>query len=232
MKKLMIIISMMLLTSGCNLVGRGNTDSSTSSAISSTPLDSSVKSTSSVIKPNQPNSKVPKGSPSPEEAGAIEDIENVDSAVLKPTADEIRLVPQKADRENGFTLETDPVLQEIDERMRQAETVGIPNDVAIHFTRIVLNETEETQVVFILVNLTNSTMKNIKMTISFSNTENEIILDKALFDLSEDRFGLFEPNTAMPVYIDIPEDTKEIVNQLKDFKEMNYSIDSFKYEEI
>lgn len=141
-------------------------------------------------------------------------------------------MPQKADRESGFTLENDTVLQGINERMKEAEVIGIPDDVAIHFTGMVLNETEKTQAVFILVNLTKMTMKNIKMTISFSNTENEIILDKASFDLTQDRFGLFEPNTAMPVYIDIPEDKKEIFNQLKDFSEMVYSIDSFEYEEV
>lgn len=75
-------------------------------------------------------------------------------------------------------------------------------------------------------------MKNINITINFSNTVNEVILDKSSFFLSEDRFGIFELNTAMPVYIEIPEELKAIFNNLKDFEEIRYSIDSFDYEAI
>lgn len=222
MKKLMIIIGFMFLTIGCTPIGEDSIDSATSS----------VESTYSEMDLNQSNSELRKDSSNTKGVGSGEDAKDKDSTTLKPTVSEIRLVPQKADRESGFTLENDTVLQGINERMKEAEVIGIPDDVAIHFTGMVLNETEKTQAVFILVNLTKMTMKNIKMTISFSNTENEIILDKASFDLTQDRFGLFEPNTAMPVYIDIPEDKKEIFNQLKDFSEMVYSIDSFEYEEV
>ncbi|MGB3161228.1 MAG: hypothetical protein WBA84_08275 [Carnobacterium sp.] len=237
MKKLMIAVGIALIMSGCNAVEENNSASSNASIVSSEVKTSTEKGdNSSVSESISSNSNTKKDSSKPSGAGAgagaIEKSENKESSSLDATTSEIPLVPQKSDIENGFTLENDPILQGVEERMRQAETIGIPNDVAIHFTGMTLNESEKTQAIFILVNLTPITMKNINMTISFSNTAGEIILDKAPFVLSEDRFGIFEPNTAMPVYIDIPKEKEEIFTNLKDFNEMIYSIDSFDYEEI
>ncbi len=239
MKQLMIAVGIALIMSGCSSAGENNSESSTNSEVSSITVDSSkesaIESTPSIEESKQSSSDTESNSAKPGGAGtggAIEKSESKDSTSLDAISEEIPLVPQKSDIENGFTIETDPVLQGVEERMRQAETIGIPNDVAIHFTGMTLNETDKTQAIFILVNLTPMTMKNIKMTISFSNTANEVILDKAPFVLSEDRFGIFKPNTAMPVYIDIPKEKEEIFNNLKDFNEMIYSIDSFDYEEI
>ncbi|WP_034550355.1 hypothetical protein [Carnobacterium funditum] len=239
MEKLMLIVGISLIMSGCNLAGENNTDSSNSSVVSSITKEgfeeSAIESASSSMESKQSSADTTTDSSEPGGAGTggiVENSEKNDSNILDITTDEIPLVPQKSDIENGFTLESDPVLQEVEERMRQAEKIGIPNDVAIHFTGMTLNESGKTQAIFILVNLTNRTMKNINMTISFSNTVDEVILDKATFVLSEDRFGIFKPNTAMPVYIDIPKETEEIFNDLKDFNEMIYTIDSFDYEEI
>ncbi|MEG0496907.1 MAG: hypothetical protein RR439_01670 [Carnobacterium sp.] len=239
MNKLIIAVGIVLIMSGCSSAGENHSESSTNSEASSITVnsskESSVESTPSIKKSKQSSSDTESSSAKPGGAstgGIIEKSESKDSTTLDAITNEIPLVPQKSDIESGFTLETDPVLQGVEERMRQAETIGIPNDVAIHFTGMTLNETDKTQAIFILVNLTPMTMKNIKMTISFSNTANEVILDKASFVLSEDKFGIFKPNTAMPVYIDIPKEKEEIFNNLKDFNEMIYSIDSFEHEEI
>lgn len=110
MKKL-IIIGLIFLASGCTPIGKNNVDSATSSVASSTELNSSAGSTYSGIELNQSNSELRKDSSSADGVEAGEDVKSRDSTILKSTVNEIRLVPQKADRENGFTLENDTVLQ-------------------------------------------------------------------------------------------------------------------------
>ncbi|WP_414840170.1 hypothetical protein [Carnobacterium sp. TMP28] len=232
MKKLMVIVGIVLIMSGCSSSIENNLGSLNNSKPSPIQPKSSAKANSSIVQSNLSDSDNQKDFFTINGVEAIDNSENKNSDTLNRAASDIILVPQKADLENGFTVENDPVLQGIEERMNQAEKIGLPNDVAIHFTGMVLNETDKMQAIFILVNLTDVRMKNINMTISFSNTMNDVILDESPFFLSEDRFGVFELNTAMPIYIEIPEESKTIFNNLKDFDEMRYSIDSFDYEEI
>ena len=173
MKKLMIAVGIALIISGCSSAEENNSDSSNSSEVSSeVEMSSKKENIPSISESIQSSSDTTKDStkPSGAGAGALEKSDNKESSSLNATTSEIPLVPQKSDIENGFTLENDPILQGVEERMRQAETIGIPNDVAIHFTGMTLNESEKTQAIFILVNLTSITMKNINMKVSFSNT--------------------------------------------------------------
>ncbi|MCA9765438.1 MAG: membrane lipoprotein lipid attachment site-containing protein [Carnobacterium sp.] len=232
MKKLMAALGIVFILSGCSPSIESNLDSLNNSKSSPTSLSSSAETISSITESKQLNSDNQKSFLNKDGVEAIDDSENKNPDTSEIFINDIELVPQKADLENGFTVENDPVLQGIEERMRQSEKIGLPNDVAIHFTGMVLNENDKMQAIFILVNLTDVRMKNINMTISFSNTMNEVILDKSPFFLSEDRFGIFELNTAMPIYIEIPEESRIIFNNLKEFDEMQYSIDSFDYEEI
>ncbi|WP_192988179.1 hypothetical protein [Carnobacterium mobile] len=244
MKKWMVIIGAAFLMAGCDMVGNKGNDSSNSSAASektavssesmavkessSSETQSEVSSEESIMESSTVNEDSSEGAGA---GGNLRESKGGSSSETEKTANEIPLVPQKSDIENGFTLETDPVLQEIETRIKSADSIGIPNDVAIHFTGMYLNETGKTQAIFILVNLTEISMTNIQMSISFSNTSDEVILDKKALSLTEDKFGILEPNTAMPLYVDIPKEKEDIFYDLKDFSEMVYSIDSFDYEE-
>lgn len=243
MKKLMVVLGIAFLMAGCDLMGGGSDSTETSSAVtsestiesqsSSEVSQSSVSSDSSINESMTSSDSSTTDTTKGEGAGAGGNIQNPknDSSETAPIENDITLVPQKSDIENGFTLESDPVLQEIEARIQGADSVGIPNDVAIHFTGMYLGEAGKTQAIFILVNLTKIAMTNIELTVSFSNTSGDVILDKAPFSLSEDKFGILEPNTAMPIYLDIPVEAEDTFYNLQDFNEMVYSIDSFDYEE-
>ncbi len=143
------------------------------------------------------------------------------------------LVPQKSEIDKGFTLENDKLLQEIQLRMSQTPELGIENDVAIHFTGLFLGEQgqDNVQAVFIVVNRTDMAMTNIDLTVSMSTTDGAVILDKAPFTLTEDSFGILEPDTVMPAYFTVPMENQEKFFSVSDLSKVTYSIDSFDFDE-
>lgn len=167
MKKLMVVLGIAFLMAGCDLMGGGGSDSTvstSSSTMSESTIESqtssevsqpSVSSESSVSESMASSDSSTTDTTKGEGAGAGGNIQNSknDSSETAPIENDITLVPQKSDIENGFTLDSDPVLQEIEARIQGADSVGIPNDVAIHFTGMYLGEAGKTQAIFILVNL-------------------------------------------------------------------------------
>lgn len=213
MKKVFILLGTVAILAGCDLIGGGVESPSESSLmpISSETMISSEMSSESIMS-------------SAEEASS--------STTSEQTLDmEISLVPQKMELDQNLTLENDSVLQEIEIRMRKSEELGIENDVAIHFTGMYLGEEGNMQAIFIIVNRMDTAMTNINITISFSTVDGATILDKAQFYLTEESFGILEPDTAMPMYLKIQPENEEAFFSTSSMEELIYTIDEFDFEE-
>ncbi|WP_148229390.1 lipoprotein [Carnobacterium sp. 17-4] len=224
MRKILTLLGAVVLLAGCDFIGGGSestSSSETSSAVTSESMMSSeMSSESSAVASSQSSSIATEES-------------MVDSSATGETATDmvIPLVPQKMELDQGLTLESDSVLQEIEMRMAESEDIGIENDVAIHFTGMYLGETGEMQAIFIIVNRMEVAMTNIEITISFSTVDGDVILDKAAFHLTEESFGVLEPDTAMPIYLNIPPENEEAFFSTSDINNLVYTIDEFDFEE-
>ncbi|MBM6613957.1 hypothetical protein JTF06_03475 [Desemzia sp. RIT804] len=219
MKKLVALLGVSVLLAGCDLMG-GTTEESQESESSESSIESSVESSESSVEESSESSTESSSSASESSGGEV-------------STSEFPLVPQKSEIDQGYTLESDPLLQEIQTRMDQTEELGIENDVAIHFTGLFLGEQgqDNVQAVFIMVNRTDMAMTNINLTVSMSTVDGEVILDSAPFVLSEDEFGILEPDTTMPAYFRIPMDSQEAFFSVSNLENVTYSIDSFEYDE-
>lgn len=217
MKKLVALLGVSALLAGCDLMGGTTEESQNSETSESSVEESSVESSESSVESSESSSN---SSESEDTGGEV-------------SASEFPLVPQKSEIDQGFTLENDPLLQEIQTRMGQTEELGIENDVAIHFTGLFLGEQGQDNVkaVFIMVNRTDMAMTNIDMTVSMSTVDGDVILDSAPFTLTEDTLGILEPGTTMPAYFDIPMESQEAFFSVSNLENVTYSIDSFEYDE-
>lgn len=221
MKKWVSLLGVSVFLVGCDLMGGAGEESS-----SSTVSESSVESSDSSA---QESSSV--SSEASSESSSAVSSESTTSGEV--TATEFPLVPQNSELDQGITLENDPLLQQIQTKMDQTSELGIDNDVAIHFTGLFLGEqgTETAQAVFIIVNRTDMAMTNIKLSVSMSTVNGDVILDNAGFSLTEENFGVLEPDTVMPIYLAIPMENQETFFNISDINDVTYSIDSFDFEE-
>ena len=145
---------------------------------------------------------------------------------------EVTFLPQKSDMESGLTVETDPLLQEINKKIEEAGTVGLADDLAIQYTGFYIGEPENRKAVFIFVNRTDMTLKNIKIKISMGTTDNGMILNSEGYLLSEEEFGISEPNTAIPIYLAVPPENEQTLLDITDVSTVTNSIDDLQYEEV
>lgn len=113
-----------------------------------------------------------------------------------------------------------------------AEDLGVENDVAIQFTGLYLESENTTDVIFVIVNKTQLSMTNMEFLLSLGTADEEMLLENHPVLLSEEVFGVLEPNTVMPLYITIDQSKKDILIQLVEDRQEIISLQDFKYQEI
>lgn len=212
-KKLGMVGLTFFVLTGCNMGNEKVIESS--SAISSSDME--VSSESILVKESEQSS--------------TEEIFSQSSIAEQPS-EKVVFVPQKSDLESGYTIENDEVLQEIDAKIKDAEVVGISDEVAIQFTGLYMGEEGNMKAVFIFVNRTDLSLTNIKMKISFGTSSGDVILDQEPFILSDKELGISEPNTAMPIYLAIPPEKEEVLKNIIDLSMVTNSIDALDYEVV
>lgn len=221
MKKWVSLLGVSIFLVGCDLMGGTAEEESSASSTSETSESSAESSEASMQESSESTS----------ESSSAASSES--SATAEPVATQFPLVPQSSELDQGITLENDPLLQQIQSKMAQTDELGIENDVAIHFTGLYIGEqgTDTAQAVFIIVNRTGMAMTNIDLSISMSTINGDVILDSKAFSLTEDSFGVFEPDTVMPLYLAIPIDKQNLFFSISNIDEITYSIDTFDFEE-
>ena len=145
-------------------------------------------------------------------------------------------VPQLADTEAGLTIENDEVLSILNELVETSDIddVGIPDDVTIQFTGLYLDDAEQELLlpIFLISNRTEEAYTNVEMAITFGATDGELLFEETSFMLGESDFGVLEPNTAMPVYLNADYSYLELVESISQSREESISIDSFDAETV
>lgn len=187
---------------------------------------------SSIVSEATDSSSAAKSTNSSEASSKAESSDATASSGVK-VGEDLTFVPQAAEVEQGYTVDSDPLLQSIQDRIEKSDSLGIENDVAIHFTGLYLGEKGKSnvQAAFIIVNRTNVAMTDIDLNVSMATKDGQEILNQAKYHLSEDDFGVLEPNTIMPIYLSVPAENEETFFSIEDMESVTYSIDHFDYKE-
>lgn len=145
-------------------------------------------------------------------------------------SDELKLVPQADEIKNGLTIETDATLALLDDYVKQNPDMGYEDDVTVIYTGETFGESPNLAGIFFIINRTDTAMKNIRFTYTFGKSENELVFDEHAFKLTEESFGILEPNAVMPMYL-VVDSTKEDLLKNMESTQVVEEINSFDYEE-
>lgn len=141
-----------------------------------------------------------------EEIEATETIEEVESVEEIEENAEFEFVLQQSDIESGLSPENDDALRLLAEMVENdSENIGEEGTIEVQYTDIYLQISDGLFGVFILSNRTEEAITNIGMhvTMEFSG---QVVLEELPIWLSHEHFGVLEPDTAMPLYVEIPPD--------------------------
>ncbi|SDK87989.1 hypothetical protein [Alkalibacterium thalassium] len=135
--------------------------------------------------------------------------------------DQMQFVTQISDEESGLTVGNDEILSMLNDLIENSRTneIGDEGQVRAQYSGLFL--TDETNLlygVFLLSNRTEEAMTNIGITLSVA-TEDDVLFDNKSIYLDQEHFGILEPDTVMPVYVELDINQLESVEELSDSRQ-------------
>lgn len=219
MKKLGFLLVFVVVLAGCDV---GQLAEKITKGITST-SESAGSIVSSGEESNEPESSIG------EKETSIS-IQSSSEEMKETVSDELKLVPQADEIKNGLTIETDATLALLDDYVKQNPDMGYEDDVTVIYTGETFGESPNLAGIFFIINRTDTAMKNIRFTYTFGKSENELVFDEHAFKLTEESFGILEPNAVMPMYL-VVDSTKEDLLKNMESTQVVEEINSFDYEE-
>lgn len=219
MKKLGFLLVFVVVLAGCDV---GQLAEKITEGITST-----SESAGSIVSSGEESSE-PESSIGEKETSIS--IQSSSEEMKETVSDELRLVPQADEIKNGLTIETDATLALLDDYVKQNPDMGYEDDVTVIYTGETFGESPNLAGIFFIINRTDTAMKNIRFTYTFGKSENELVFDEHAFKLTEESFGILEPNAVMPMYL-VVDSTKEDLLKNMESTQVVEEINSFDYEE-
>lgn len=219
MKKLGFLLVFVVVLAGCDV---GQLAEKITEGITST-----SESAGSIVSSGEESSE-PESSIGEKETSIS--IQSSSEEMKETVSDELRLVPQVDEIKNELTVETDATLALLDDYVKQNPDMGYEDDVTVIYTGETFGESPNLAGIFFIINRTDTAMKNIRFTYTFGKSENELVFDEHAFKLTEESFGILEPNTVMPMYL-VVDSTKEDLLKNMESTQVVEEINSFDYEE-
>ncbi|MER2001423.1 MAG: hypothetical protein ABS862_02280 [Carnobacterium inhibens] len=219
MKKLGFLLVFVVVLAGCDV---GQLAEKITEGITST-----SESAGSIVS-NGEESSEPESSIGEKETSIS--IQSSSEEMKETVSDELKLVPQADEIKNGLTIETDATLALLDDYVKQNPDMGYEDDVTVIYTGETFGESPNLAGIFFIINRTDTAMKNIRFTYTFGKSENELVFDEHAFKLTEESFGILEPNAVMPMYL-VVDSTKEDLLKNMESTQVVEEINSFDYEE-
>ncbi|MBC9824969.1 hypothetical protein [Carnobacterium inhibens] len=219
MKKLGFLLVFVVVLAGCDV---GQLAEKITKGITST-----SESAGSIVSSGEESSE-PESSIGEKETSIS--IQSSSEEMKETVSDELKLVPQADEIKNGLTIETDATLALLDDYVKQNPDMGYEDDVTVIYTGETFGESPNLAGIFFIINRTDTAMKNIRFTYTFGKSENELVFDEHAFKLTEESFGILEPNAVMPMYL-VVDSTKEDLLKNMESTQVVEEINSFDYEE-
>lgn len=143
--------------------------------------------------------------------------------------DSLTFVPQLDEINQGLTIENDKALSNMQKIVAENQNIGIEDDVTIVYSGETFGDSPNLAGIFLIINRTNQALENIKFTYTFGGVDKNLIFDQKAYHLTEERFGVLQPNTVMPMYFIVkPENEKDLKDI--DVEQVIEKIESFDYD--
>ncbi len=139
-----------------------------------------------------------------------------ESAAANKTTEKKTLTLQvtKADANKGVTIENNQLYQSINTLIKKNPSIGKDNNFGMYALDILSNDAGEKMFVFIAVNRIHQPIKNVSFDFTFGNKNGEYVWKKIKLHMSEDKIGVFQPQSAIPVPVPLTEEQYALAKNL------------------
>ncbi|API93677.1 MULTISPECIES: hypothetical protein [Virgibacillus] len=127
---------------------------------------------------------------------------------------DLKLELQKQDMDVGMTIENNEIYSVLDEAIKADPKMGVPNDFSLYPFDISVNPDGSRSILFLAINRLKDPIKNITFDMTFGNKEGEYIYENEKLVLTEDEFGILNPDSAIPFMLDVTPEQEQLFNRL------------------
>ncbi|GEM_PF-3491720 len=141
----------------------------------------------------------------------------------------LKLQIQKGDEEAGVTFENSGIYSALAEAVEAEPQMGLPNDFSLYPFDISENEDGSSSLIFLAINRIQDGIKNVSFNLTMGNQDGEYIFQDVEIYMSEEQFGIIEPDSSVPFLIDITSEEEELYLTL-DMENIHWEITNFEME--
>lgn len=142
----------------------------------------------------------------------------------------LKLQVLKGDEEAGVTLE-DGLYGELNKIVQENPTIGIADDFSLYVVNTIHDDQGNSRLVLLGINRLPVAIKNFTFDYTLGNKDNEYVWEKQGVKMNEAEAGILEPNSALPIVLDITEEQLELLKSLTEENQV-MAIENFKFEEV
>ncbi|WP_062050948.1 hypothetical protein [Bacillus sp. JCM 19034] len=125
----------------------------------------------------------------------------------------LQLHVNKVDQETGVTIEDHPLYADINQLVTAEPEMGIPNDFSVVPLDIYIAD-GASSLFFLAINRLDVPLTNVSFELTLGNIDEEFVFDHTPIYLSEEEFGVLEPNYALPFFLDLTSEGEELYESL------------------
>ncbi|QUW22974.1 hypothetical protein JSQ81_05205 [Sporosarcina sp. Marseille-Q4063] len=143
----------------------------------------------------------------------------------------LKLQVLQGDEEIGVTVENNQFYSELDKVIQQYPNMGAKNDFTVYIVNAYRDDSGNPKLVLLGINRLPVAIKNIEFIYTLGNKNNEYVWERQPIEMTEEKAGVLQPNSALPIVLSITEEQLELLKSLEEDNKV-MTIDGFTYEEV
>ncbi len=143
----------------------------------------------------------------------------------------LKLQVLKGDQEAGVTLENSELYRELNKIIQKNPAIGVADDFSLYIVNTIHDDQGESRLVLFGINRLPVAIKNFSFKYTLGNKDNEYVWEKQRVKMNEEEAGILEPNSALPIVLELTEEQEELLKSLDNDNQVMV-IDDFTFEEV
>lgn len=120
----------------------------------------------------------------------------------------------KTDASKGVTIENNQFYQSVNKMLKKNPTLGSDNRFGLYSLDIYSTQTGQKMFIFLAVNRIHKPIKNVSFDFTLGTKDGEYIWKKFKLQITEDKIGVFQPQSAIPVQLPLTEEQYALANSI------------------
>lgn len=157
--------------------------------------------------------------------------DGAESTSTEGSEQELKLQVLKADAEAGATLENNDLYKGLDKIINENPGIGEKDDFSIYIVNTIHDDGGNSKLVLFGINRLPVAIKNFEFNYTLGNKNQEYVWEKQNVTMNEEKAGILEPNSALPIVLPLTAEQEALLKSLNEENQVML-IEDFTFDEV